>query len=46
MMLKESCYYQKSIREKEREKVNGKRTQLNVTVDSETMDNLEKLEKS
>lgn len=35
----------KALEKKEREKVNGKRTQLNVTVDSETMDNLEKLEK-
>lgn len=35
----------KALEKKEREKVSGKRTQLNVTVDSETMDNLEKLEK-
>lgn len=34
----------KALEKKEREKVNGKRTQLNVEVDSETIDNLEKLE--
>ncbi|MGH1388551.1 MAG: hypothetical protein ACRAUZ_00195 [Aeromonas jandaei] len=35
----------KALEKKEREKVNGKRTQLNVEVDSATMDNLESLEK-
>lgn len=35
----------KALEKKEREKVNGKRTQLNVEVDSATMANLEELEK-
>ncbi|HHQ4767953.1 hypothetical protein Q7I36_00265 [Aeromonas veronii] len=35
----------KALEKKEREKVNSKRTQLNVEVDSATMDNLEILEK-
>lgn len=36
---------QKALENKERKKVNGKRTQLNVEVDSATMANLEELEK-